>query len=260
MRWQNMRKLAFIALLSLAFDLCHAQVFDVEKERLLGVSTLDVKSFNSCGAKKGIVAKYYLNDKGQAIKSEHFFKRQKRAEYKYQYDSLGSLIYEISTYDINNVGKVDTVTIHYYEYDSKKRMIKETEGISPMYNWTKIYADFSDFNKPKKVLRYYSTSPDTSTQILEYNQNGQLIRILYFNHDSLKTDEILDYNKQGNLSYSLIPSLVGKENERLAIWVGGTRRAPEERYEYTYDKQNRWKEKYLIYKDKKVLLEKRKYK
>ena len=64
----------------------------------------------------------------------------------------------------------------------------------------------------------------------------------------------------GDLCYSLIPSIVGKEDEPLAIWFGGNRHAPEERYEYTYDNQNRWTKKYLVYKDKRVLHEKRKYK
>lgn len=255
-----MRKLTLIALLSFTFDLCNAQIFDVENERLLGISILEVKSFNGCCAKKGFSAKYYFNDKGQAIKSEHFFRRQKRAEYEYRYDSIGSLIYEISTYKINNLEEVDTVTFRYNVYDSEKRLIKKTYRYSPDSFWTEMYTDFSEFNKPKKVLRYSSTFPDTSIQILEYNHKRQLITTKFFyNNDSLITNEILDYNKQGDLSYSLIPSLVGQENEPLAIWVGGTRHAPEERYEYLYDKENRWIEKFLIYRNKKVLLEKRKY-
>ncbi|MBV6484253.1 MAG: hypothetical protein KFKLKKLM_00747 [Flavobacteriales bacterium] len=255
-----MKILTFIALLSFTFDLCHAQIFDVENERLPEISILEVKSFNGCCAKKGFSAKYYFNDKGQAIKSEQFFRRQKRAEYEYRFDSIGSLIYKISTYNINNLEVVDTVAFYYYAYDSEKRIIKKTSRYSPNSFWTEEYTDFSEFNKPKKVLRYSSTFPDTLIQILEYNQKSKLISIkLFYNNDSLITNEILDYNKQGDLSYSLIPSLVGQENEPLAIWVGGTRHAPEERYEYLYDKQNRWIKKILIYRNKKVLLEKRKY-
>lgn len=83
---------------------------------------------------------------------------------------------------------------------------------------------------------------------------------MYREADSLRTTEILDYNQQGDLSYSLIPDIVGEEDEPLAIWIGGSRHAPEERYTYVYDNQNRWIKKYVIYKGEKVLLESRKYK
>lgn len=284
-----MKRLTLIALLTLSIDICLAQSFDVENERLSGISTLTIKSFNGCCAKKGFRADYFFNEKGQAIKSEHFFRLQKRAVYEYQYDSIGNLTREIQTYSINDKIRIDTTITNQYDYDSKKSIINKTKRTSSEHFWTEIYSDFNDFNKPQKVFSYSSlfpdtsiqileynqngqltkilflmndslSFPDTSIQILEYNQNGQLSKILFLKNDSLRTSEILDYNIQGDLSYSLIPSIVGKENEPLAIWVGGSRHAPEERYEYTYDRQNRWTRKYVLYKKKKVLLEKRNYK
>lgn len=255
----HMNKLTLIALLILAVNFCPAQTFEVKNDKFKDVSTLVIKSFNGCCAKKGFRAKYYFNDKGHAIKSEHFFRRQKRAVYEYQYDSLGNLTYEIQTYSINHKERTDTNLTH-YEYDSQMRIIKEIYWTSPEHSWTDIYSDFHKFNKPMNVISYSSTNRDTTTQVLEYNQKGLLTKIQYLENDSLKTSEILDYNTQGDLSYSLIPSVVGKENEPLVIWIGGNRHAPEERYEYTYDEQNRWIEIFVVYKDKKVLLETRKFK
>jgi hypothetical protein len=254
-----MKILTIIALLTLIFDICLAQSFDVENDRLIGVSTLRIKSFNGCCAKKGYRAKYYFNEKGQAVQSENYFKMKKLAKYEYLYDSLDNLTHSIQTYSTNDKNRIDT-NLTQYIYDSKKRIIMKTDWTSTEHSCTEEYEDFNRFDKPKKTILYSSSNTNTSIRKVTYNQNGQLTKIMYQDSDTLRTTEILDYNEQGNLSYSLIPGIVGKEDEPLAIWVGGNRHAPEERYEYTYDNQNRWTEKYVIFKGKKVLLETRNYK
>lgn len=45
----------------------------------------------------------------------------------------------------------------------------------------------------------------------------------------------------------------------MIMMLGGNRHWYEEEYTYTYDKQNRWVEKYVVYNNKKVLIEKRVY-
>ncbi len=254
-----MKKLTIIALLTLTIDFCLAQSFDVENDRIPDVSTLTIKSFNGCCAKEGYRAKYYFNEKGQAVKSTNYFKLKKLAEYEYLYDNLGNLTHSIQTYSINDKDRIDTNWTT-YTYDSEKRIIEKTDWTSPQHSWTEKYEDFNELNKPTKTIRYSSSNSDTSIQLVNYNQYGQVTKIMYQESDSLRTTEILDYNKHGDLKYSLIPSIVGKEDEPLAIWVGGSRHAPEERYKYSYDDQNRWTERYVIFKDKKVLLETRKYK
>jgi hypothetical protein len=254
-----MKKLTLIALLALTIDFCLAQSFDVENERLSGVSNLTIKSFNGCCAKKGYRAKYYFNENGQSVKSENYFRMKKLAEHEYLYDSLGHLTHSIQTYSINDKDRIDT-NWTMYTYDSEKRIIEKTDWTSPQHSWTEEYEDFNELDKPTKTIRYSSSNSDTSIQLVDYNQHGQVTKIMYQESDSLRTTEILDYNEQGDLKYSLVPSIVGKEDEPLAIWVGGSRHAPEERYKYTYDNQDRWIEKYVTFKDKKVLLETRKYK
>lgn len=254
-----MKKLTIIALLTLTIDFCLAQSFDVENDRLPCVSTLTIKSFNGCCAKKGYRAKYYFNENGQAVKSTNYFKLKKLAEYEYLYDSLGNLTHSIQTYSINDKDRIDTNWTT-YTYVSEKRIIEKTDWTSHHHSWTEEYEDFNELDKPTKTIRYSSSNSDTSTKLVNYNQHGQVTKIMYQESDSLRTSEILDYNEHGDVKYSLIPSLVGKEDEPLAIWVGGSRHAHEERYKYTYDDQNRWTEKYVMFNDKRVLLETRKYK
>lgn len=254
-----MKKLTIIALLTMTMNFCLAQSFDVKNDRLPDVSTLTIKSFNECCAKNGYRAKYYFNENGQAVKSINYFKLKKLAEFEYLYDSLGNLTHSIQTYSINGKDRIDTNWTR-YTYDSEKRIIRKTDWTSTGHSCTEEYEDFNELDKPTKTIRYSSLNSDTSIQLVNYNQYGKVTKIMYQESDSLRTTEILDYNEQGDLKYSLIPSIVGKEDEQLAIWIGGSRHAPEERYEYTYDDQNRWTEKYVIFKDQKVLLETRKYK
>ena len=47
---------------------------------------------------------------------------------------------------------------------------------------------------------------------------------------------------------------------KMISQIGGNRHWFREEYEYTYDKLNRWIEKYVTYDNKKVLLETRIYK
>jgi hypothetical protein len=68
------------------------------------------------------------------------------------------------------------------------------------------------------------------------------------------------YNTKGDLSYSIIPDLVGKDKKGLAIFIGGNRFSAIEEYEYVYDNLNRWTEKFVVFENKKLLFEKRKYK
>jgi hypothetical protein len=168
------------------------------------------------------------------------------------------MTHQITKYNINRKGTIDT-SLTQYDYDSLNRIIKKTYWTSPEYSFTKVYSDFTTFDKPKRIISLSSSDPDSLVQIMSYNDLGQLIKIQVQKPDTLMISEIRDYNEHGYLSYSIIPSIVGKENEPLAIWLGG-RYAPEERFEYKYNRQNRWIEKYILYRDKKVLLETRKFK
>lgn len=69
----------------------------------------------------------------------------------------------------------------------------------------------------------------------------------------------MDYNKEGDKVVSNMPTLEDQKTGNEVVLVGGGRHAILERYEYTYDRKGRWKEKYVVFDDKRVLLEKRFY-
>lgn len=167
-----MKKLTLITLLTLIFDICLGQSFDVENDRLLGVSILTIESFNGCCSKKGYRAKYYFNDQGQAVKSKNFFRLKKLAEFEYQYDSLGNLTHSIQSYSSNNKDRIDT-KLTKYVFDSNKRTIEKTKWSSSQHSWTEEYEDFNKFDKPTKTISYSSSNRDTSVRFFIYNQNGQ---------------------------------------------------------------------------------------
>jgi len=254
-----MKKIFLSTLLIFVIDIAQAQLWNFENDDLSGVSIMVAQSLNSCGAKKGFRSKYYFNSKEKVVRVKHSFRRQKRSKYEFRYDSFGNMTHQITKYNINQKGTIDT-SLTQYKYDSLNRIVKKTHWTSPEYSFTKVYSDFTDLNKPQKVISLSSSSADSLVQILSYNLIGQVVKIEVQDNDTLRISEIRDYNEHGYLSYSIIPSIVGKEKEPLAIWVGGGRYAPEERYEYKYDRQNRWIEKYILYRDKKVLLETRKFK
>ena len=104
------------------------------------------------------------------------------------------------------------------------------------------------------------TKNKTTTFQKEYDTFGNECKIEKVENDSLITLEEKRYNAKGDISYSIIPDLVGKDKKELAIFIGGNRFSAVEEYEYVYDSMNRWIEKYVVFENKKLLIEKRKYK
>jgi len=78
--------------------------------------------------------------------------------------------------------------------------------------------------------------------------------------DSIADFEEIRYNEIGDIIYSCIPALLDKETGKMKTLIGGRRYSVVEEYEYIYDCFNRWIEKYVIFDNKKLLLEKRIYK
>lgn len=70
----------------------------------------------------------------------------------------------------------------------------------------------------------------------------------------------------GDKIYSNVPTLLDKETGKMVLFIVGRnytgcrRYSIIEVYEYKYDELNRWTEKYVVFDNRKVLLEKRIYK
>lgn len=255
MKYEIMNKLLLSILIMFLTLIVKGQSIDVEKEKFPRIKKLEVKSYNGC-VKKGYRSVYLFDTKGQATESSNYFKKKLLAKYKYRYNEKGLLIEKIQTFDINNKNKKDT-TNFIYEFDEKERMISKSEFFG---KWVVLenFQDFNDNGCPTKIISTFDNK--TTTYKIEYDSIGHKIKIQKFINDSAIVLERKRFNAQGDISYSIIPDLVGKDKKGLAIFVGGNRYSAIEEYEYVYDKLNRWIEKYMVFENKKLLIEKRKYK
>lgn len=232
-----------------------SQSIDVETEKFPDIKKLVVKSFNDC-VKKGYRAVYLFDSNGQAIESSNYFKKKLLAQYKYRYNEKGLLIEKIQTFDINNKNKVDT-TKFIYEFDEQERVISKSKFFG---QWVvlEIFQNFNDKGFPTTIIRTFDNK--TTTIQKEYDILGNESKIQKVENDSVIILEEKKYNAKGDISYSIIPDLVGKDKKGLAIFIGGNRFSAIEEYEYVYDNLNRWIEKYVVFENEKLLIKKREYK
>jgi len=232
------------------------QSIDVENEKIKGIEKLTVKSFNGCCSKKGYRAVYYFDDEGNAIKSMNYYKRKHLATYVYKYGADGLLVEKIQTFDINNKDRIDT-TRYDYNYDSINRVISKTEFFG---KWCvdQKYEDFDSSNNSQTVIRSFNNS--TTITKRKFDSQNRIVHIQRFENDSLDFEEEIRYNEFNDKIYSYIPTLLDKETGKMVILIGGNRHSVTESCEYKYDSKSRWVEKYVIFDNRKVLLEKRDYK
>jgi len=229
------------------------QSIDIEKEHFRKVRSIEVSSFNSSCAEKGFRAVYVFDSSGCAIESQHYFKRELRAKYKYLYNSSRLLTQKIQVFDINNKIRIDS-THYYYTIDTEGKISSKTMifGMDKRF-WQKCnYSHFDKHGFPETVV-VENEHGEKSTDCITYDTLGHITLIKKLDNDSLKTIEERKYNSFGDVIYSNWPPFA------YGSWAGGSRYSVVEIYEYTYDKQNRWTEKYVICDGKKILLDKRKY-
>lgn len=250
-----MRILIFIMLFTSTL-ITVGQSIDVESEKFKGIEKLTVKSFNGCCSTKGYRAVYYFDREGNAIKSMNYFKRKHLASYVYKYDNNGLLFEKIQIYDINNKDRIDT-TRYEYSFDSNGRMISKSKYFGK-WSVDLKYKDFDSNNNPQTVIRTFNNSM-TITQ-RKFDSQNRIVHIQRFENDTLDFEEEIRYNEFNDKVYSYIPTLLDKETGKMVVLIGGNRHSITESFEYKYDNKNRWIEKYVIFDNKKVLLEKREYK
>lgn len=245
-----------VVILMLLTNVSVGQSIDVEKDRFFGTKKLVVKAYNGCCAKKGFSNVYYFDSSGRTVRLSYFYKRELRAEFLYNYNDRGLMTEEIKIFDVSRKSKMDT-TRYLYSYDDKDRVLTKTTYLGN-FTSTETYSDFDDSNNAQTVVRVVLKNYTYIDQ-RKYDSNGKLIEEQRL-HDGIVTHrEEMDYNKEGDKVVSNIPTLEEHKTGNEVVLVGGNRHAILERYEYTYDRKGRWKEKYVVFDDKRVLLEKRFY-
>jgi hypothetical protein len=246
----------FIIILLLLTTVSFGQSIDLESEKFPGTKKLIVESFNGCCAQKGYKAIYYFDSSGRTIKSSNYFKRKLLASYEYRYNDKGLLTEKITLYDIKSKSRKDT-TKFTYTFDQKDRVITKTKHFG---TWTALesYTDFDALNNPTTIIHSFNNT--TFVEKRQYNSLGQEILNQRLENDTITSIEEIKYNQFGNKIYSNMPTLIDNETGKMVKLIGGTRHWFLEEYLYTYDNLNRWTEKYVVYDNKNVLLEKRIYK
>lgn len=232
------------------------QSIDVESEKINGIEKLTIRSFNGCCSKKGYRAIYYFDNAGNAIKSMNYFRRKHLASHVYKYGENGLLEEEIQTYNINNKDRISTIK-YVYGFDSNNRVIYKSEYFGRSQVDMK-YKDFDLNDNSQTVIRTFGNS--TTITKRKFDSQNRIVHIQGFKNDSLDFEEEIRYNEFNDKVYSCIPTLLDNETGKMVFLIGGNRHSVTESYEYKYDNKNRWVEKYVIFDNKKVLLEKRNYK
>ena len=232
------------------------QSIAVESEKFPGSKKLIIKSYNGCCVQKGFKSIYYFDDNGRTIKSFNYFKRQLIESYEYRYNDKGLLIEKTMVSDLNNNARTDT-TKFVYSLDEKGRVISKTEYFG-QWTATEMYSDFDSFNNPQIVTNSFNNISYIEKR--QFNSSGQQTSNQRLEDDSIIQIEESQYNQYGDKIFSNVPTLADKKTGKMIMLIGGNRHWFLEEYEYTYDKLNRWIKKYVIYDNKKVLLETRIYK
>lgn len=226
-----------------------SQFIDVETEKFKGVKQLTIKTFGQ--GTRGYRTIYYFDEKGNAQESLYYFKHDQTASYIYKYNDLG-LITEavLSLVSGKDFGR------DVYSYDSKNRLIART-------SWSKkckVEESYEDFDLNNNALTSVWTD-DQSTTVTKrkFDSLNRIILIEKFIDDSLIYKENLRYNAKGDIVYSYIPTFHYKGIVTMNDLLYFNRRSMIETYKYKYDKQNRWTKKWVMFDNRKVLTEKRKY-
>ena len=246
---------ALVILLFLA-HLSVGQSIAVEVEKFPGSKKLINKSYNGCCAQKGFRSIYYFDDNGRTNKSFNYFKRQLRESYEYRYNDKGLLIESIMVSDSKNKSHKDT-TKFVYSLDEKGRVISKTKYFG-QWTVTETYSDFDSFNNAQIVTHSFNNTSFVEKR--RFNSAGQQIFNQIVEDGNITQIEESQYNQYGDKIYSNVPTLMDTTTGKMISLIGGNRHWFLEEYEYTYDKLNRWIEKYVTYDNKKGLLETRIYK
>ncbi len=252
-------KTKLVFLFILFAHICFGQEFNVEKERIPGIKKLIIRYYNSgCIMTKGYHAIYTFDKNGRAIKSSNYFRLKHLESNMYQYNDKGLLAQTEKTFDCNKHGSLNTIS-NSYEFDKLDRVIIKTDACDTAWKFIYSYQDFDKNDNPQIIYTIYLKDTLYITK-LKYNLQNRIILKQTFVKGALKYREEMKYDKYNNIIYSYIPTYLDKKTGKMIELLGGNRHAVTEEYEYIYDDKNRWIEKYVIYDNKKVLIEERKYK
>ena len=247
-------------LLILLFNQVYSQELNDNVEKLKIYKTVSVKSYGNWTSVFELENGFIVNQKNLSKKITTLIKKN-------IYDRNNNIIYEISSYDINNGNKIDTISSYKYEYDELNRMILK----KAQFGMIEKFSDFSEFSKPKLIERLNENEEafdlEPFKEILEYDSIGNLVKETKFDNiypeenNTIKKISIetnrFKYDDYGNIT-EIKREFTPKIKFPIEV-LGGFPLYEHEKFEYKYNKNGLWVKKYLLVEGKKYLIKKREF-
>lgn len=232
------------------------QAFDAETEKIKGINKLVEYYYNGSNSENISKAEFEFDKEGNVIKAFYYNSRTLVSQNDYHYDEKGLLV-QVIEFIFGNRSRTDTIN-YTYKFDSKNRIICK-EKIQPKWIVTTIFQDFDTNGNAQTEIN--STIYRTVISKIKFNSHSQPIYKQKILNNSIFEIEETEYNKFGDIECSYIPTLLDKlTGKEIKIeFLLKNRYSVVENYEYKYDELDRWTERYVIHKRRKVLLNKRIY-
>lgn len=201
--------------------------------------------------------KYFLKN-GLVISKETYWKNRLRSRSEFGYDNRENINQEIETYNIND-GKVHKVTDIKNTYKDSVLIRRETD-----WGLVEQFSNFNKLGKPKIIERLDELGLWPYREIIEYDQNGNVIKSVKFSRDLNDKSQIekttvhYKYDERNNVIE------IHREFEPKKVFpiltVGGPHKYEFEYFRYVYNDIGLWTKKYKTVNGKEYLIKKRKYK
>lgn len=233
------------------------QAFDAETEKIKGIKKLVEYYYNRSNSENISKAEFEFDNEGNVINAFYYYSRTLVSQNEYHYDENGLIVQVIEKELGNNKSRTDTIN-YKYKFDSNKRIIYK-EKIQSKWIVTTIFQDFDTNGNAQTEIN--STIYRSVISKIKFNSQNQPIHKQKILNNSIFEIEEIEYNKFGDIVYSYIPTLLDKltgKEIKIELLLKN-RYSTIENYEYKYDELDRWTERYVNYKRKKILLNKRIY-
>ena len=224
---------------------------NVERDFYHNVKTLKTKSYSGTGG-RGFwrIAKY--DAMGRVVEKEYYRKRKLLSRQNFGYNSNNDILYEITTFDINNPNRInDTIYFYEYKYQEDKIIYQKLTFfrshdtivmrlIENKTDTTLIYQKKSCYFRPRTNV----TDIYEEKHTLNY-KNGLLVSFEKIDENSRETTFLEYYSNR-----KLKRKKTEREPEEEFITVGGPG-GDDMIYEYKFDIFGRIKKLYYIIGEKK---------
>jgi hypothetical protein len=257
-----MRRIVKIILLILISSICYCQDFD-NAEKLKGYKNVIVKHCKSYGD----WWYSYKLENGLQVEQRNFSGKIQTLVQEIIYDKNKNILFEISSFNINDGFKLDTVSSYKYKYDELNRLVEKRF----VFGMVEKFSDFNEFSKPKRIERFNDNGETLYfwpiSENLEYDAYGNLIKEskIEIDYPESKNDTVKKYKLETNFyKYDTYGNIVEirrqyPEQEFPIILSGGFPLYELEKFRYKYNKEKIWTKKYWIVNGKEMLIQRRKF-